>query len=336
MKKLYLNSFHDKKIDIDRITPLKVIEKNNKYKNIGINLIKNGEYAVLIMAGGNGSRLGFHGPKGCFELNIDGRFISFFEIYINQLKEIINVYNIVIPLYIMTSEINYNETINFFKHNKYFNYPKDRIKIFKQDSLPIMSVDGHILLKDKTNILFGPNGNGDVFKALRKNKLIKDMIKNNIKYTLFINIDNILNNIVDFSFIGNVIKNNYLLASKTISLTDKKEWVFCKYKNHPFMVPFNYLNNDLYKYKNISYHLINIKLIKKFSYKKLPYHRAFKKSIYLNSSNKLNSFKFEKFIFDAFYYSKDMLLYEIDKNEFYPIKGIDDIKKAIKLYKERL
>ena len=103
------------------------------------------------------------------------------------------------------------------------------------------------------------------------------------------------------------------------------------------MLPNQYLNNELikkYYYKNISYHLIHIDLIKKFSKKRLPYHRAYKKNKYIGSENKLNSFKFEKFIFDAFYYSKDMLLYETDESEFYPIKGIDSIKKAIELYQK--
>ena len=343
MKKLYKNSFKDDLIDIDKITNLNVIKKNKKYMNSGIEFIKKGEYGVVIMAGGNGSRLGFKGPKGCLELNVDNKFISLFEIYINQLKEIINKYNIVIPLYIMTSSINDDETVSFFKKKNYFNYPKDKIKFFKQDNLPILDTKGNLLLKDKSNILFGPNGNGDVFKALRKNHLIKDMIMNNIKYCLFINVDNVLNKLVDFDFIGTVIENNYKLASKTIKLENKKEWVFCKYKNHPFMLPTGFLNNQLfnkkiddeyiYRYKNISYHLISIDLIKKFSKVKLPYHRAYKKSIYINSLNQKNSFKFEKFIFDAFMSSRDMLLYETNDSDFYPIKRIEDIKGAIEKLK---
>ena len=326
MKKLYKNSFNDIPININKISNLEVIKKNKKYRDIGINFVKNGEYGVLIMAGGNGSRLGFNGPKGCLELNINNKFISLFELYIEQFKKIIDQYNIVIPIYIMTSSINNDEIINYFKKKNYFNYPKDKIKFFKQNNLPILDLNGNLVLKDKANILYGPNGNGDVFTSLRKNYLIKDMKYNNLKYILFVNVDNILNNLIDFDFIGSVIGNNYKLASKTIMIKNKKEWVFCKYNNHPFMLPNNYLNNYLfnlkknnqyiYRYKNISYHLININLIKKFSKIKLPYHRAYKKSNYINSENKKNSFKFEKFIFDAFYYSKDMLLYETNYNEF--------------------
>lgn len=337
MNLLYKNSFNNKKIETDKIEPLKVFKKNNNYKDFGIELIKNDEYGIVIMAGGNGSRLGFDGPKGCFEFNINNKFISIFETYFEQLKKIIVEYNIVIPVYIMTSTSNYNSTIDFFTKNNYFYYPKDKIKFFIQEDLPILDKTGKIVLKDNNNILFGPNGNGDVFRALRKYKLINDMVNNNIKYCLFISIDNILNNLIDFNFIGTTIYNNYKLASKTIELNDKKEWIFCKYKKHPFMLPSEYVNKDINIkcYKNILYHLIHIDLIKKFSKKNLPYHRAYKKYNYIGSSNTLNSFKFEKFIFDAFNYSNDMLLYEVDKSEFYPLKGIEDINEITKLYIEK-
>lgn len=335
MNKLYKKSYKDIKINIKKIEPLKILTKTSKYREYGLNLIKNGEYAVVIMAGGNGSRLCFNGPKGTLELNIKGRMISLFEIYINQLKEIIKNYNIIVPIYIMTSSQNNKETIDYFIKNNYFNYPSDSIKFFIQNNLPILDLNGKIILKDKYNILFGPNGNGDIFKSLKKYNYIKEMKNSNIKYLLFVNIDNILNKLVDFDFIGSIIKNNYKLGVKTIKLNNTKEWIFCKYKKRPFMLPSSYIDEvNIEKYKNISYYLIHIDLIEKFSKIKLPYHRAYKKSIYLNSINTLNSFKFEKFIFDAFKYAKNMLLYETDEHEFYPIKRFEDIKNAVELYEK--
>ena len=338
MTKLYASSFKDENIDVSKISPLNVIKKNNKYKDIGIDLIKKGEYAVVIMAGGNGSRLGFDGPKGCFEFNINNRFVSMFETYIEKLKKIIVEYNIVITLYIMSINSNYNRTIDFFEKNNYFYYPKDKIKFFIQNDLPILDTSGRIVLKDRDNILFGPTGNGDVFKSLKRAKLIDDMVYNNVKYCLFISVDNILNELVDFNFIGTTIYNNYKLSSKTIKLGDKREWIFCKYKDRPFMLPSRYVNKKLNIpfYKNISYHLIHIDLIKKFSKLKLPYHRAYKKYNYIGSMNCLNSFKFEKFIFDAFYFYFDMLLYEVDESEFYPVKRICDVDQVTKLYIEKI
>lgn len=319
VKKLYKKSFKDPKFNLKKLKELKVIKENNLYYKKGVELVKNGFYGVVILAGGNGSRLGFNGPKGCMELNIFGKFISFFEIYISQLKK----YNI--PVYIMTSTLNNEVITKYFEEKNYFNYKKENIKFFVQTNLPILDIKGNVLNQ------IGPSGNGDVFASLKRNNLIKDIKKRNLKYLLFVNIDNILNNLVDFNFIGTTISNNYNLASKT-KKTGVKEWVFCKYKKHPIMLPDINLTSELkkkYFYKNISYHLISTDLIEKFSNKKLPFHRAFKKTIY--EGKKIDSFKFEKFIFDAFKYSKDMLLYETNE-PFYPIKRVEDINKAITLY----
>ena len=315
VKKLYKKSFFDKKYNLKKMKPLPVIKESKLFYNIGLEFVKKGNYGIVILAGGNGSRLGYNGPKGCMELSIDNKFKSFFEIYIEQLKN----YNY-IPIYIMTSTLNNEETVKYFEDKNYFNYPKDNIMFFSQTNLPILDIKGNIL-----NIE-GPCGNGDVFASLKRNNLINDMVKRKIEYLLFINIDNILNNLLDFNFIGSVINNKYNLAAKTMK-TDKKEWTFCKYKNRPIMTP---IKNDEFFYKNISYYLMNIKLIKKFSNKKLPYHRAFKKIIYNNK--KIDTFKFEKFIFDAFKYSKELLLYETNEL-FYTIKRVSDVKKAIEMYK---
>lgn len=348
INRLYINSYHDEILDINKLSPLKIIKSTNddKATKIGKNLVRNGFYAVLLMAGGNASRLGLNIPKGCLELNINNKKISLFEIFINQLKKSNELLNSKIKLYIMTNKDNNLDIINYLKSNNYFNYDKKNITIFIQDELPILDINGKILLKNKNEILFGPNGNGDVFTSLKNNNLIKDMIKSNIKYVLFCSIDNPLNNIVDYNFIGNTIKNNYKLSSKTITKdnVDDKDWIFCKYNKKPFMLPSNYINKEItnykvnnnyvYREKNITYHLISIDYIEKFSNIKLKYHRAYKKNSYLDEFDKYiipnspNTFKFEQFIFDAFNYANDMLLYSIDENEFLPIKNQEDIKKA--------
>lgn len=351
MNTLYKNSFTDEIVDLNNISSLNIIDsldvkENPECINIGEELVKNNEYAVLLMAGGFGSRLGLDIPKGCLELNIKGKKISLFEFFINQLKLANEKHNSLIKLYIMTGDNNYKDIISYFEDNNYFNYPKECVKIFVQGKLPILDVNGKIVLKGKNEILFGPNGNGDVFRALKENNLIEDMKENNIKYILFSTIDNVLNNLVDYSFIGATIKNNYKLSSKTITKEseNEKDWIFCKYMNKPYMLQTHCLTpeitnykdengNYLYREKNITYHLISLDLVELFSEKQLKYHRAYKKNNYLDENGKLiiaeenNSFKFEKFIFDAFEYADDMLLYRISKDEFMPIKKAEDIKK---------
>ena len=331
-KRLYKKSFKDEVINTLNVSFLNLIKKTDKYRNVGVEFVINGKYAVVIMAGGMGSRLGLDIPKGCIKINEK----SLFEIYVDKLKKVNNDLNIEIPIYIMTSKNNNISTQNFFKSNNFFSYPQDKIKFFTQDELPILNKCGKVIKNKK--VLMGPNGNGDVFKALKRNNLINDMRKNNIEYALFVNIDNPLNNLVDFDFIGSVISKKYKLASKTIKLDRPNEWIFIKYNKKPYMLPLCYVNKFfnklvngeyLYRYKNISYHLIHIDLIEKFSKINLKFHRAYKVTK-VDSSKEIESFKFEKFIFDAFYYADDMLLYETDNKEFYPIKTIYDLENINK------
>ncbi|MBR4830246.1 MAG: UTP--glucose-1-phosphate uridylyltransferase [Bacilli bacterium] len=349
INRIYKNSYTNDVTDLSKISSLKIIKKEDTTEedNItGENIIKNNEYAVVIMAGGFGSRLGLNKPKGCLELNINGNNISLFELYINELKEANKKYNSNINLYIMTSTSNNEDTIKFFEDNNYFDY-KDNIKIFTQGNLPILDVNGKIVLKSKSEILFGPNGNGDVYRALKVNGLIDDMKNKGIKYALFTNVDNVLTNFVDTKFIGATINNNYSLATKTLTKTDEnsKTWVFCKYNNRPYILQGHEItkeftntkeNNEyVYRETNITYHLISIENIELFSNIDMKYHRAYKNNKFLDENGNLietedkNSFKFEKFIFDAFFYADDMLLYRIDESEFCPIKEQSDIEKAI-------
>lgn len=352
MKKLYVESYKDEVIDISKISPLTIMNKNDKNYNIGEQLIKSNKYAIVIMAGGSASRLGLNIPKGCIELDLNGKKISLFELFINQLKDVYIKYGTYINLYIMTND-EYDQRIkDFFLKKNYFNYDKKSIHFFKQHNLPILDIKGNVLLKNKYSILKGPNGNGDVFKSLKESNMLDDMIKKNIEFVLFSTTDNILVNLVDYSFIGNTIANNYKLATKTIEKENENEldWVFCKYNNKPYMLPSAYISKDLtnykinndfvYREKNITHHLVNINSVVKFANIDLKYHRSYKKNMFIdvdgnvNNGKTNNSFKFEKFIFDAFYYEDDMLLYRVNKNEFFPIKTKEDLKSVSEILKK--
>lgn len=348
---VYKKSYTDDITDMTKISNLKIVTKNDinnkkEVNSIGENIIKNNEYAVVFMAGGFGSRLGLNKPKGCLELTVNNKKISLFEIFINKLKEANNKYGSNINLYIMTSTTNNKDTVDFFEGNNYFGY-KENINIFSQDNYPILDVNGKITLKSKYEILEGPNGNGDVFGALKRNGMLDDMKSKGIKYVLFSTIDNVLSNIVDTLFIGETISNGYELATKTLMKKDvnDKAWVYCKYNDRPYILQSHEITEELtntkdengnyiYRETNITYHLISVDLIEKFASIDLKYHRAYKNNKFLDENGNLintdekNSFKFEKFIFDAFYFADDMLLYRVDDSEFCPIKTVEDVKKA--------
>lgn len=354
MNKLYVNSYYDEELDMKNVSNLKCIlnlskEDKEKYFNIGKNLITKNGYGIVLLAAGNASRIGLNKPKCMLELTVKNKKISLMEIFIKELKSIYKKYNVYINLYIMTNSSTHAEIINFFETHKYFGYDKSKIKFFVQKDLSLLNSKGKLLLNSKNSLWFVPNGNGNVYESLKNHDLIKDMKKNKIKYVLFTGIDNPLGKLVDMNFIGAVISNRYKLASKTIYKENAldKDWVFCKYKNRPYMLNSNYIKyftnvvddngNHIYRDKNILYHLISISYVENFSYANLVYHRAFKKYNYIDYRGKLvkpekeNAFKFEQFIFDAFYLAKDMLLYRVNEEEYAPIKTKADIKKVEKM-----
>ena len=357
---LYKNSYIEPEIN-DVITPLpyfnktKFSNKEFKYFNkIGIEAIKNHEFAVITLAGGQGTRLGHTGPKGTFELKLAHSKKSLFEILCDSLKVVNYLYNISIPWYIMTSENNNKATIDFFEENNYFNYPNKNIHFFIQDKLPIVDIKGKLMLSELYKINEASNGNGDIYSSIKKNNIIEDLKAKGIKWIFICGIDNVLVNPVDTLFLGLTIAKNYEIASKSIfkENPNAKEAVFANRNGKPSILMLNEIteemnnlkdsdDNYLYRETNALCHLYSINALEKCTTLELPYHRAYKKNTFINEEGMKqipespNSFKFEKFIFDAFSYFDRMLLLRVEKNkEFAPIKDLEGMYEATKLYEK--
>ena len=345
LKKLYINSYIETNIDYSRISPVKYFSKESfteeeikKYTEIGEKIIEDEKLAVITLAGGQGTRLGFKGPKGCYELDLDKKE-SLFELICEKLKKVYIQYGVYLNWYIMTSVDNDEATKKYFNEKNFFEYPKEKIFFFKQDTIEIMDKNGKVLLDSLYTIKRASNGNGDVFRAFEKYKLEKTL--NNIEWISVSGIDNIILEIVDPLLIGLTISNKSSVASKSISKKDieSKDYVFAKIDNLINIIDPNDLskeqkysknNNGQYNYNqiNILSHLFNKKTFLQIVKLKLPYHRAFKKNDYIDNSGmkvvvkEPNSFKFEKFIFDAFKYTKKFTLLEVKEiDEFAPIKS---------------
>ena len=345
----------------ETIEPLDYYIKNNFTENeksffidIGENILKQNTYAVLTMAGGQGTRLGHKGPKGTFELNLYPKKKSLFEILAIKIQETNKKYNINIPWYIMTSKENNYDTVSFFKSKNYFGLEKENIIFFIQNRLPLVSLDGKILLSETNKVHEVSNGNGDIFDSLYDNNLIENMKLKNINWIFISGIDNILANISDPLFLGLTINNNTEIGSKTIFKQKpfSQDWVFCKKNKKPSMLGYERITeeltnakiNDKYLYReiNILCHIFSITALEKCSKIKLPYHLAKKKNIYINDEgmkifpNKPNSYKFEKFIFDSFNFFDNITLLRVNpEEEFAPIKnpeGVYSPMSATKLY----
>lgn len=344
------------KKEIGEITSIPSYSVKDEYQKVGQDIMKHSEYAVITMAGGQGTRLGYDGPKGTYTLEY-GINKSLFEIHCDKLKHIYSMTGIYTPWYIMTSGTNNEDTINFFEEHNYFDYPKDMISFFVQDELPMIDTEGKIIMDSKFNIKMGPNGHGGVLSSLFRSGMLDKMKKSHIKWVFIGGVDNILTPYDGTELVGFAKSGNYPVVSYIIdkSYPEEKVGVFCKIDDRPSVI--EYINmtpemnnkkddkgNLLYGSAHLLLNLFSIEALEIISRRDLDYVPAFKKADYLDEEGKVitplkeNAYKFETFIFDVFpYFSEIGLLKGRRENIFAPIKnatGVDSPETASKLYLE--
>ena len=340
--------------------PAKDLSKmsDEEFKNLkskGEEFIKNGEYAVVTMAGGQGTRLGHTGPKGTFKINVKYGEKYLFEIIVESLKKANEKYGVIIPWYIMTSEENNDETVKFLEEHNFFGYKKEDVIFFKQGKAPLISTEGKLLINTDKLIKEASDGNGSIYKSLEKDNILADMKSKNVKWIFVGGVDNVLLRIVDPVLLGLTVSENNKIASKSVIKANPHEraGVFCKIDGKPGIIEYSELptqmaeevneHGDLvYGDVNILSHLFSIEALEELAKIDLPYHIAEKKSNYLDENGNLvvpenkNVYKFESFIFDAFSYYNNMSILRVKREEeFAPIKnkeGVDSPETAIKLY----
>lgn len=363
MERLYKNTKEPVNLEKVLIEPIEHVDKSKltvaekeMYEKKGVEAIKYNKFAVVTMAGGQGTRLGHTGPKGTYIFDVE-KNKSIFEILCDTLKEALKEYDTLIPWYIMTSKENNDATIKFFEDKSYFGYPKEAIKFFKQGELPMVSLDGKILLDTNGMVKEAANGHGGTLQSMEKNNIIKEMKENGIEWVFINGVDNVLVKPVDPLLIGMSIHNKVLGAVKSIEKTDPKEkvGVFCRKNKKVGVVEYTEISDSMahlrdddrslvYGDANAIFHLYNIKGLEKVSELSLPYHTAIKKATYLDengnkiSGTKPNAYKFEMFIFDSYEMFDDVVVLRVKREEEYaPIKnaeGQDSPETARKLYND--
>lgn len=348
--------------NIEDISPVKAINPDKKdkkeleeYIKIGENVVKSGHFAIGIMAGGQGTRLGHNGPKGTFKLELNGETKSLFEIIVDKLKEAYEKYNVYLNCYIMTSPENNKETVAFFEKNNYFNYPKEYIKFFMQEDLPLLNKKGKLILGEDGLIKLASEGNGGIFYSMAKKGIIDDMKSKNIKWIFIGSVDNLLVKYVDTLLLGLAIKQNVNIATRTVIKNSPNErvGVLCKKNGKVKVIEYTEVPKEmrvatdeagefLYGESHIMCNLFSLEAIEKASTKELKYHVAVKKIKYIDENGKLvnptepNCYKFEKFVFDSFgLFDEIAILRGKREEDFAPIKnaeGQDSPETAQKLY----
>lgn len=333
------------------------IENNrDEYLNAGINAIKSGKAAAVMLAGGQGTRLGFNSPKGMFNMG-ENKELYIFQCQINNLMDVVKLTGTYIPLYIMTSEKNNSETIDFFEKHNYFGYDSNYVKFFIQDMAPSVDFSGKIFMESKSEMAVSPNGNGGWFSSIVRAGLLDEIREKGIEWINVFAVDNVLQRIADPMFIGAVISSGMQSGSKVVSKVspDERVGVLCLEDGKPSIVEYYEMTDEMrnrvnengelsYKYGVILNYLFNVNKAVEILNNKMPIHIVEKKIPYMNEEGilvtpeKPNGYKFETLVLDMVHMQDSCLSYEVIRNkEFAPVKnatGTDSVDSARLLLKE--
>lgn len=338
-----------KNMDFSNIAPPDYFSKyphtasHNKALSAGVSAIKNGELALFLVAGGQGSRLGFDGPKGCFPgTPITGK--PLFRIFSEKILSAQKKYNIVFDWYIMTSDENSKATEEFFEKNKYFGLNKENIFFFLQGAYPSIDSEGKLIMKSKNSLFFNPNGTGGIYSAIEKSGMLDSMNSRGTKYLSYFQVDSPLSNFIDPLFLGYHILESSDMSFKVVSKKNpyEKVGVIVKVDGKTRLVEYVSMSKEnaekaspsgelLFRAGNIANQIINVSFIEKIGKEHTLSHvAAFKKIPHINRNGEFvnpsepNGYKFESFVFDALEYADKSIVFEVlREEEFAPIKNAD-------------
>jgi UDP-N-acetylglucosamine/UDP-N-acetylgalactosamine diphosphorylase len=327
-------------------------EQKRKYAEavkLGKHLISAGKVAAFVVAGGQGTRLGFAGPKGNFPIS-PVKNKTLFQIFAETISAVSKKYNAVCPWYIMASPLNHAETKEIFRSNNYYGLNEKDIFIFQQGTLPNFSFDGKILLADEANIACSPDGHGGSLSALSESGAVEDMKKRGVEFISYFQVDNPLVNIFDPLFIGLHALDGAEMSSKAVIKTGPKERVgnFCLVDNRVTVIEYSDLpasqastrNPDgslVFDLGSIAIHIINTAFVERLNAEglTLPLHRAVKKIPHIDVRGnhtepaEPNAIKLESFVFDALpLASASIILQTLRSEEFAPTKNATGINSV--------
>ena len=344
----------EKKIEPLGAMELSEIEqRHDEFEAIGLEALRAQKTGAVLLAGGQGTRLGFDKPKGMFNIGVT-RPLYIFECLINNLMDVVKQAGAWVPLYIMTSQKNHEETTSFFREHDYFGYDPEYIHFFRQDMAPSVDYNGKVLLEAKDRISLSPNGNGGWFSSLCRAGYLEDMHKKGIEWLSVFSVDNVLQRINDPVYVGAVLASGCDCGGKVVRKASPEErvGVLCKESGKPAIVEYYEMTDDmrllrdengnlLYNFGVTLNYLFRLKRLEEIRTQKLPVHIVEKKIPYINEKGEEvkpetpNGYKFEELVLDMIHMMDSCLPYEIVReNEFAPVKnreGVDSVDTAREL-----
>ena len=311
--------------------------------------LRAGKVAALTVAGGQGSRLGFDGPKGTYPIApVSGK--TLFQYFAESLQSAARKYAAPIHWYIMTSTLNDKPTREFFAAHNYFGLAADSVHFFTQGFMPAVGYDGKLLMSSKGSLALSPDGHGGTLLALRKSGMLDDMQARGVEYLSYFQVDNPLVPVVDKRFIGLHILESSEMSAITLTKTNAYEKVgnFCIVNGKLHVIEYSDLPEELanavddagqlkFIAGSPAIHVISRAFVEKLTAAgklELPWHRADKKipTIAEPKPEAPNGVKLESFIFDALALAGKTLVLEGDRAEmFAPTKnptGVDSVESC--------
>ncbi|GIW71325.1 MAG: UDP-N-acetylhexosamine pyrophosphorylase [Planctomycetota bacterium] len=309
----------------------------------GEEAIARGKVCGLIVAGGQGTRLGWNRPKGCLPIGpVSDR--TLFQLFAEQALAVARRYRTSFPLYIMTSQRNHAETVAFWEERGYFGMSPAEVFFFPQRELPAVDRRGKILMESPWRLATSPDGHGGVIRALRESGALADMQRRGIELISYWQIDNPLVRIADPVFLGYMLERGDEAAAKVARKREPAErvGVWAIVDGRPGVVEYTELgeqeaiatdeNGELvYGLANLAIHAFTRTFLERVAREaSLPYHIARKKVPHIDRKGRPveperpNGIKFECFIFDAFREARGVTLLEVERDrEFAPIKNAE-------------
>lgn len=329
-------------------------EKSGEWYQIGLDAVKEGKVAVILMAGGQGTRLGSSAPKGCYDINLPSHK-TLFRMQGERIKKLNTLAGAQkgIPWYVMTSGPTRKATESYFKESKYFGLSEENVIFFDQGVLPALTDDGKIFLQDQSTIAVAPDGNGGLYAALRKplanlpqkQSVLQHMKSRGVEYIHAYCVDNCLVRVADPVFLGYSIQKKAECGAKVVRKSHAKESVgVLAVKDGKYnVVEYSELSEReaelidettgelAFRAANIANHYYTLSFLEKVEEieQSMAFHIARKKIAHVSiesgelvKPSKPNGMKLELFVFDVFPFTQELAVLEVDrKEEFSPLKN---------------
>lgn len=338
----------------DALTCEDVEAHRAEFEKEGLKAIRAGKVAAVLLAGGQGTRLGITGPKGMFDMGETSPH-TIFSLQMDNIFDVVKKAGCMFHIFVMTSDINDAATRAYFEQCNYFGYDRKKIHFYEQKLAPACSKEGRIYLEEKYKVAQSPNGNGGWYSSLIEAGYGPLLESEGIEWLNIYAVDNVLQRICDPVFVGATILSGCACSGKVVRKTSPEErvGVLCKEDGRPAIIEYYEMPTDLaalrgddgrlvYCYGVILNYLFSVKGLNAIYSDKLPCHLAFKAIPHIEGGVKVTpaepcGYKFETLAVDLIALMGSCLAFEVVRErEFAPVKnrtGVDSVDSARALLK---